>query len=477
MKKKLFLMFFITVISIGVLVSGEFDERVWVYNGEQAITINLEKTFYLPKYETEWKSAATPSLENGTYVTKQSQVNNNPENVNGIGNIGSAYCSHLITFTVSTTGQFVSQSDPSKYRDFYVALKPRIREIDPYDKNGALKNPDGSGNDRDYYYTDPNGSPHSGSERVPNSRDNGLTFSVTAPALTQVAEKVGGKNTWVLEEEKKTDSGHDGLGYNEDGMIYASRVYYDILICLDPITSQDRIHMSELDDYVALINFSWTCGVAGCNKNHSGSYTFVVRGYYGSSSGSSEANDNVFLIVSPEATASHLDIIKMIDNEAHSGSEKIAKLQVITTVLKYDKGKNMYNDWNNRVKVFISSSNNYASSGDHFALTRYRGGSAVEIPFQIKVYNEGTNTVNKNYDGTDSWPASKSNCLSFTVQNYNGREGTATKGLEYKGDVVLEITDVPDEDGKYIVDKRNDYVGQYYEDIYFHIVYDDPNSQ
>ena len=69
MKKRLLIILILFSILFSTFaVVQEFKPRIWAFNGEQNISIDLSKTFYLPKYSTIWNS--TPSLENGTYKTK-----------------------------------------------------------------------------------------------------------------------------------------------------------------------------------------------------------------------------------------------------------------------------------------------------------------------------------------------------------------------------------------------------------------------
>ena len=124
--KKPLMFLVVLILSVATLFAAvpvEYQERVFVFNGEQATTMNLANTFYLPTYEVEWE-AKSNDLINGTYITKKE----NGKTPNGIGHIGCVATRHKIIFEVNTNGgRFVSQSDPSKYRDYYVAMKPRIR--------------------------------------------------------------------------------------------------------------------------------------------------------------------------------------------------------------------------------------------------------------------------------------------------------------------------------------------------------------
>ena len=471
MRKRILLLFLMIILVSGVLFSldKEFIERVWAFNGTQATTINLSKTFYLPTYGVTWE-AQSNDLINGTYLTKGTGAN-------GIAHIGVASCPHSITFTVTTTGRFVSQSDPTKYRDYYVALKPRIREYKSWASGGT---------DHNYLVDLYNNLIAGESDRVPNTRGNNAV-SVTTPAMPYI---LNANQNGIVDDPSKR------IKIDSSTYIYATRVYYDVLLCLDPITSQDMVHLARLDDYVAEINVSWRCNEPGCtNSIHNGQYTFVIRGYYGDAN--NEA-DNVFLLVTPEATASRVDIYNLINNEQHKGKERLATFKVITTT------PTSGNDWKKLVKVFISSSYDYSTPGEPFSLQQYytRSGTGDKsIPFTIKVYNmgyENTDNYNRAYDGTDCWKSpneSSAMCLNFAagtnnspnnlrytdpntgqdyyaniINSYRERQGNTSIGMVYEGVVMIEIEDDASQ-GYPILNNKTAYSGLYRGDIYFHIVY------
>ena len=454
---------------------AEYKERVWAYNGEQATTFNLANTFYLPTYEVEWE-AYSNDLVNGTYITKPQ----NGKIANGIGHFGvSSGCEHKITFAVYTDGRFTSQSDPTKYRDYYVALKPRIREYQGpswnYDTNSNTGDGNiSSGKDYNYFVDAATGVEVNHSDRVPNTRSSS-TIYVTSPVMKNLYDLNQG--AIVKTEDKLVYSGST-LGY-----IYPARVYWDVLLGFDPITSQDKIHLANLDDYIARVYISWSCDHADCdNPEHSGSFVFTVRGQYNTTG---NEKDNVFMIVTPDAAASRLDLIGMINESTGIGTEKIASMSVLTT------NPNNNPKWDTHVMVFLSASPNYnASNSEGFVLKRYYPSvdPNTDIPFTIKVYNEGYEgvSVNRSYDGKmayTSYQADKNKCLSFTgkikelqgnelvevniIHNYNERSGKASSGLIYNGSVYIEIDD---SDGS-IRNNVEQYSGIYKGYIYYHIVY------
>ena len=472
MKRVLLILSFLSVF-LCMAYCGEYDERVWAYNGEQNIIINLENTFYCPRYSTKWKDNSEAT---GTYVTLIGT------NGNGIGNIGVAACTHNITFTVTTDGRFVSQSDPTKYREYYIALKPRAR-----DKTGEKFNSDGT--DWNYYYDVTSGSYHLPNELVPNTR-NRLSVSVTAPAFNPV-QKQG--NTIVLNDplpirdpsyipEPPTDN------VDIPAEVHPMRVYYDVLLCMDQLTSQDKTHLAHLDDYIAKVSVDWNCDEEGCDVAcHHGSFVFVIRGQYQVKDPSTQ-KDNVYMIVTPDPSSSSINIMSLINNPSHKGQQRIAGLQILTTNLK---GAN----WNNNVKAFISSSPNYNVSGGQFVLRRYVPSDPVrEIPYKVVVYNEGYtgNDYNQVYDGTDVY-STTTKFISFsgnmryetdeiddngdpytkiTYSDVNkqttARDGSNSNAILLNADVMIEIED--DENGT-LYQNRSNYSGAYCSFIYYHIVY------
>lgn len=462
MKKAIICASFIIILLFSLFSAtypAEYKERTWAYNGEQATTVNLENTFYLPTYDVEWE-AYSNNLVNGTYITKP-QNNKVP---NGIGHFGaSSGCEHQITFTVYSDGRFTSQSDPTKYRDYYVALKPRIREYT------GPKISDGK--DLNYFVNAKTGAVAALTDRVPNTRESN-TISVTSPAMINLYDLSAG--AIVLTEDKLVNSGP------KKGLIYPARVYWDVLLGLDPITSQDKIHLADLDDYIARVYITWACEDSNCtNPEHFGSFVFTIRGLYNSSGNES---DNVFMIVNPEAAASRLDILGMLDANTGIGRERIATMNVLTT------NPNNNPKWDTHVMVFLSASPNYNTQNpEGFKLKRYfpSVNSSTDIPFVIRVYNEGFEgvTENRHYTGTEyyrSYQQDKNMCLNFIgkriddsgneydiIQTYNERTGKSSSGLIFNGSVYLEI----DDSAGTIRNHPENYAGIYIANIYYHIVY------
>ena len=93
-------------------------EQVWfMYSTRMTSNINLGDTYYLPDYSKTWtQDTSIGNPLTGTYST-----------INTLGNFGVMSCEHKLHFTITTDGRFVSQSDPSKYREYYLAMRPRCR--------------------------------------------------------------------------------------------------------------------------------------------------------------------------------------------------------------------------------------------------------------------------------------------------------------------------------------------------------------
>lgn len=454
--KKHFILLLVLILSAANLFAAvpiELQERVFVFNGEQATTMNLANTFYLPTYAVEWE-AKSNDLVNGTYITK-AEGGKTP---NGIGHIGCVATSHRIIFEVDTNGgKFVSQSDPSKYRDYYVAMKPRIRDYK------AKK-------DCNYYIDPKTGVEVNHSDRIPNTRE---TNHVTcyAPAMKSLYNAAG--TAEELTEDKKVYSG------SQYGNIYPMRSYFDVLLGFDPLTSQDKIHLADLDDYLAEITITWHCDHDGeCDVDcHRGSFVFTIRGLYNASG---NEKDDIFMIITPQAAASRLDIRSLINNNEGIGREHIADMEIVTTIKTGSVG------WDSNIMVFLSASPTATSqNAEGFRLKRYfPSDDGTYIPFKVNVYNLGfeNSAPNRSYDGTNVYTnkaQSKNMCLQFNqsiiidgtqysiLRSTYDRQGKTATSLIYQGVVDIEI----DDHNHDILNNIEDYRGIYRGNIYYHIIY------
>ncbi len=398
--------------------------RVYYSDNGRDLTINLNMDFYPVMYSTTWGSSGHYDFVEGAY-NKQ----------NWFGLFGIKNESHIIRLTVSTgNGRFVSQSDPSKYRDFYIAMKPI------YNKSG----------DKAFLLdvTDPSFPEVADtSSRVPTTKNasNSLTVYTYPYADGKTIVKVGSNQTSSID-----------------------LFYFDILYCADVLQSEDYLHLGDLDDYVATITLQWECTEPGCTE-HSGSSIIMVHGFYDSSNPKDSSVDTssymVSLSVEPTAESSRLNLKQML---ANSEKRKISSLSVST----------MYGgSWLNNVRVFISSSPYYNVGGSSFQFVNVND-STKTIPYTIEVFDSSaggswSGTPNKSYDGTNYWVsrnASASMCLNLSnYQNLSyDRKNKALYQVLYSGDVVVSLQD----DNNTIYNSINEYAGEYVSNVYYHLVYD-----
>lgn len=434
MKRILFLLLIMILVAQALTAEPAWQTpRVWYENdasnnaSNRKNVINLESLFYLPTMDTTYNS----NTPNGTYSS-----------VNSLGNFGCAYCNHEITFTISTTGKFVSESDPTKYRDFYVAVMPRVR----YDTQDR-KNPSIDDHlycmDRTYQ-----GGELAGAVMAPNTRDVSgqvyKTISITAPPVS-------------FSEYTKYYVGPDG-----DQHVF--RFWGDLLICLPALTQEDLQHMSESDDYTATVTVSWSCtGEGECNANHNGSFQFNLRGYYKNAQNS---QDSLAMFVTPTYSSMNLDIRSILaDDPAEC---QISQLKIYTTTAK--KSNNTWARYSGntltsvRVKPFISA-NSFEfwnqNRNNTFAL---KSGNTL-IPFTVIVRDPENDDQSWTFDGSDYW--GKENMSVIDLSNYlvtvRDRQGNEYNMLSFTGDVYISFEDqtIP----------GNLPSGIYSEDIYYYIGY------
>ena len=412
--------------------------------------------------------------------------------LNGIGNVGYAFSNHDITLEIDisqTEGKFVSQSDSTKFRDFYVALVPRYRDYTA------------ASDDTTYtydYFTNGN---HGSAERVPNTRDHGTGYKLTvkgphflyvgnsqitaatykanyAAAREKTVEELTPDEIAEVTAEIETKLGKVSSTYNDAvGMI---RFWWDILICFDPLTSEDISHLANKDDYYARIKYKMTCSAGngvGCADHNQSGY-IDLRGYYADNS---FETDNVFIVITPDSSASRLNLDDLIVNQRE---ETIAKLSISSPIDTSGTTKYI-----NHVKFFISASPSYNNAFEEgFKLKQYYPSSDHSLSFSIKVYDSGGNIVKREngndavYDGTDSYtglntPESLKAALrltDYTVTRVE-KKGKTTTQLAYDGSVKIAI-DVPD---GYVVNQGTSYQanlatfgGIYKAYIYYHVVWE-----
>ena len=387
-------------------------ERVWYMDSNNFKNNgNLDSTYYLPKYTYDWQNnESLGSAENGTY-----------SKLNTIGNFGVFECDHRIEYFIETDGRFVSQSDSTKYREFYIAFRPRCL-YDGGDKN---------------YNLGSNGIDIVESDRLPNTKVTG-TLDYIAPAVPQ-----GGKVTRV----------------NSSGLMKnVTRFHSDLILCMDELTAQDRQHLAETDDYVGEITLGWRCAEDGCQTpSHYGSFKVILRGYYGTNAPSSS---RVTMYVTPDPGSTSLDISKIVRQQG--GVADVAELKIYATSTQSTK-------WSDKLFTFISASNDYTDDTKTFALKNSR--NATLIPFTVSVYQSDGSTLVKSFSGNTKYANKMTdyiNLAPFQTAIPN-REGNQTYSVVFEGIVKINLNlTAADLDS----DTNLTYPGMYTSSIYFHIVTD-----
>lgn len=411
MRKVILLLFMILMV---IPLFGA--EQVWfMHSTRMTDNINLEDTYYLPNYTKTWtqdKSLGDPIK--GTYST-----------INTLGNFGVMACDHKLCFTITTDGRFTSQSDPSKYREYYLAMRPRCR----------IK----SGSDTDYNRGS-NGVYVESTERLINTKLTGSMSYITPP--------VSASGSAVPIDAAGTIKTID-------------RFHADLIVCMDELTSTGLQHLSEKDDYFTTFTIEWHCEENGCdNPNHSGCYTMVLKGYYG------EDNPQyslVSLFVKPTVQARSLDILDTIRN--HDGKEIIADMSF------YCASKAKFN-WKDKVYVYLSASDNSKiSRPGGFMLTNRT--TTQTIPYTINVLHDGV--VVGTFDGTDSSNGKKpAHYIDFTNAQTSliDREGNASYSIVFEGEVQIDFGDLSEST---INSNLILYGGVYTSNIYYYVVTSENN--
>lgn len=402
------ILFLLIILSMTSLFGAE---QVWfMHSTRMTDNINLEDTYYLPNYTKTWtqdKSLGDPIK--GTYST-----------INTLGNFGVMSCDHKLCFTITTDGRFVSQSDSSKYREYYLAMRPRCR-------------PKG-GNDIDYNRGS-NGVYVETSERLINTKLTGSMSYVTPP--------VSASGSAVPIDAAGTIKTID-------------RFHADLIVCMDELTPTDRQHLSEKDDYFTTFTIEWHCEEDNCtNPNHTGHYTVVLKGYFGEDD---PHYSLVSLFVKPTVQARNLDIIEAV--RSHNGKEIIANMSF------YCASKAKFS-WKDKVYVYLSASDNSKT-------TQSRGFELVNrtttqtIPYTINILQNGI--VVGTFDGTDYSNGKKpANCINFSNSQTSllDREGNTSYSIVFDGDVQIDFGSLSEST---INSNLLNYGGIYTSNIYYYVV-------
>ena len=415
--------------------SSENEGDIWYQHSTyDALNVfDLEDAFYTPLRSVTW---GNDSAETGTINAS-----------NYIGQLGLKNCSHEILFTVETDGKFVSRSDPSKYKEYWIAMCPRYQYYGDY------------GYFWDLTSNYPTGVAVNSTDQAPNTKSTG-SASILAPSTyssTNTAINVGSS---------------DGSSLYR----YITTFWIDLALCMDELDSDSLKHIDVNDDYYSTVILKWECytselyGDTTCS--HSGQYIITLRGQYGVTDVSQDA---VSFIVEAEGSSQNFSIRSILNTDT-----KVATMQILSTqktaTSNINSGNGTGYDWNANVFAFLSSSSDYATQGSEFVLTNVSSKNyGKTIPFTVNVYDESSGTLNQSYDGTTYWNG-KSDAQtegyaidvseSYTVTT--DRYGNTYHAINYIGDVMINIPD----DGTILANTDNAYSGKYESYLYYHIIYD-----
>lgn len=449
MKKLLLLLSMLILFSATVFAVESF----WCLNA--TANVNSSGDHYRFNYSTVYDLSTYYSY-NGHTTPQLGDYNktNGLNEAKALGTVGVGGCDHAIEYTISTNGgKFVSQSDPSKYREFYVVNVP------DYSVSGSAE--------RKYFCLDSNGT--GGNAPSTLNSTNSMTF--TAPVTNgNVSAKIYNN-------------------YGNSSNVKCTSVGLDLFLCMAQLQNADLEHLSENDDYFATITVSWHCTTAGCTQNHTGTFDMVVRGYYGGNSG--QARDTFLLIVNPAADVNTLDLKSMIKEN----QTKVISSMTIATTTKEGTSGSAY-AWRDHIYAFLSASPDYMTTDySGFVLTKMTNRS-VTIPYTLTVYNttSGSPMTGKVYDGTDHF-IENDQSYCFDLRDYSkpntdyyamsyDRYGTYYYAINYTGRVDITLTNftIPGtsvdlrtvmNDPVLYNDEYTRYIGKYESNIYYHIVYVD----
>ena len=407
MKKALLFVIIVLICSVSLFA----DEKVWyMYSTRMTDNINLGDSYYLPTHTKTWtqdKDKGNPV--GGTYST-----------INTLGNFGVQGCAHKLRFIITTDGRFVSQSDPSKFRNYYLAMRPKVREYKKSDMN---------------YNLGSNGVDINESDRLTNTKLTGSMEYITPPVSETGSE----------------------VRINSSGTVKTiDRFHADLLLMLDDLSSEDLLRLSEKDDYFATFTIHWECVENGCtNPKHFGDYTVVLKGYYGEEA---PQYSLVSLFVKPSVNAYNLDIVNTVRN---SGGKAI-----IADMSFYCASKPKY-DWKNKVWVFLSASDaSNTSNSNGFQLVNRTTG--MTIPYKLNVLNG--ETVIGTFDGKDKSNGAKpAHYIDFSgiQSSLVDREGNTSYSIIFDGKVQIDFGTLTE---NAINNDLLNYGGVYTSNIYYYVV-------
>lgn len=448
MKRLLLLLLLIIVVPLMTVSAESFfvlDATDWIdpepgtsyYRYNFQSVMNLSDVFEQPNYS-------------------QSDYKNKLSSANAIAAIGVAGVSHRIKYTINTHGgTFVSQSDPSKYRSYYIVVSP-----DYSDSSGSRIS-------RSYYkYDVVNDRSISDSELLPSTKDSYVMTYVTP----------------------KTNGSYQKVSSSSD---YIYSFGLDLFIIMDELSNEDLTHISENDDYIATITISWECYENTCNGHHSGSFDINLRGYFGENTGLD--TDTFFIVVEPTSQSLNLNLKDILLNHE---TKTIADLTINTTTRRIINNSNAHK-WRDHLYAFLSASPDYNSSNQKF-LFRNIMDSSITIPFTLTVYNNSNTSYYTTFDGLDYFTSTTNNSGHFLdlkdytksstdyYSKFTDRFQKSYYAINYKGRVDMNLQDKEvSVNGENVLlsvilsntdtysSKYSTFVGRYSANIYYHVVYVD----
>ena len=391
-----------------------------------------------------------PNYSKADYDSKLSSAN-------AIAAIGVADVSHNIKYTIDAHGgTFVSQSDPSKFRSYYIVASPDYSDSS------------GSNIDRSFYkYDVANSRAVSDSELLPSTKNS--------PIMTYVTPKTNGSYQKIS---------------NSSDYIYSFGL--DLFIIMNELSNEDLTHISENDDYIATITISWECySKNNCTSNHRGSFDINLRGYFGDNTGLD--TDTFFIVVEPTSQSLNLNLKDILLNHE---TKTIADLTINTTTRRIVNNSNAHK-WRDHLYAFLSSSPDYNSSNQKF-LFRNIMDSSITIPFTLTVYNKSNTSHYTTFDGLDYYTSKTNNSGHFLdlkdytksstdyYSKFTDRYQQSYYAINYKGRVDMNLQDKEvSVNGDNVLlsvilsntdtysSKYSTFVGRYSANIYYHVVYVD----
>jgi hypothetical protein len=444
MKKALTIL---TILMLSSFLAFADDSRFYTLNattnvgtGSSQYRFNYTTVYDLSDHFTG-RYGTTPIY--GDYAS-QSHPERTLNQSRALGTVGVAACEHKIKYTITALdqGRFVSQSDPSKYRNYYVVIVP-----DKGDANGTARNFYYPGNDSETSY-------------APSTKNGPIEFETVVTRTTTSSWGWGGYTTTTTDISM-------GL---------------DLFLCMDELTDADLMHLAQNDDYYATIRVEWQCTVSSCSENHSGSFDITVRGYYGSTQ---NAYDSIFLLLEPTTESTKINIKKVA--MTHSTVD-IATFKINTVT------KEEFN-WQNHLFAFLSASSDYSVSDNNGFILKKMGDSSTTIPYTLTVYNTTNGVISENkkvYDGRNYFTnaaSARSFCLDLTDYTKTSVDSfrDTYNAINYEGKVEMKLNDFaipgsgndfaavmnnPSASESYLLDYQN-YIGKYESQIYYHVVYTD----